>query len=437
MRTYAKSDEFYARAKKVTPGSQSNLRIPFDYQRLCIVKGEGGHIWDIDGNEYIDYMCGVGPGVLGHNNQEFIQAVKDQLDTLYYCATSSCMSGKEVELCEKFVKHTPCADKVRFSVTGSEAVQLAIRLARAYTGRPYFIRFEGHYHGWPDNVLGGMADDNADGKPFAVIDDQDYYGMGGRYPGFLQESFMIPWNDIEALESVLKKYGNEVATVLMNPILISGGCCFPLPGYLERVRELCTEYGVVLCFDEVMTGFRVGLNSAQGLLGVIPDLATFGKAIAGGMPLSAVAGKKEILDLLLEGKVIGAGTFNGYPVGIASALVSLSIFERDEGAFYKKVDNIQSRLVSGLNEIAKRRGIPLLNQGPIGVFHSCFIEKEAIYNLRDYKEADKERHVKFRALLADEGVLPYVNLRWFMCGAHTEEDVDRTLECADRVMSKL
>ncbi|MFC1913229.1 aspartate aminotransferase family protein, partial [Chloroflexota bacterium] len=431
------SREFYERITEFTPGTQSNLRRMPGYEPPCMVRGEGSHIWDIDGNEYIDYIIAVGPGIFGYGNPEFTQALKDQIDTMYFCATSGVMSDIQLEVCQKFVKHTPCADKVRFAVTGSEAVQLAIRLARAYTGRQYFIRFEGAYHGWPDNVVGGRVDDNTVGKPFAISGDQDNMRTEGKSSEALHESFMLPWNDIDVMENVLEKYGDEVAMVMMDPIPQSKGFCFPLPGYLERIRELCTKYGIVLCFDEVMTGFRVGLNSAQGLLGVTPDLATFGKAIAGGMPLAAIAGKKEIMDLLLESRVIGAGTFNGYPLGIAASLAALSILERDNGAFYKKMDKVQIKLMNGLKEISKRHGIPMLVQGPRGVFITTFIDKEVIYNPRDFKDADTVKQNKFRVLLTDDGVLPHVTLRWFISGAHTDEDIDKTLECADKVMAKL
>ena len=341
MRTHTKSREYYERIKKVTPGTQSNLRRMPGYEPLCMVRGEGSHIWDIDSNEYIDYIIGVGPGILGYGNPVFTQALKGQIDTMYFCATSGFTTDKQLELCEKFIKHTPCAEKVRFGVTGSEAVQLAIRLARGYTGRQYFIRFESQYHGWPDNVFGGMVNDNPVGKPFGISTDQDPMRTKGRYSEAFHESFMLPWNNIDVLEDVLEKYGDEIAMVLMDPIPQSHSFCLPLPGFLERIRELCDKYGIVLCFDEVMTGFRVGLNSAQGLLGVTPDIATFGKAIAAGMPLSAIAGKSEIMDLLLEEEVIGAGTFNGYPLSIAASLATLGILEKDDGAYYKKRDKIK------------------------------------------------------------------------------------------------
>lgn len=437
MGANVKNLEFWERAVKVMPGPQSNLRAPVGVKPLFIVKGKGAHLWDVDGNEYIDFMCGAGPGIFGYSNREYIQALKEQLDTLYYVVSGAAQTPTEVELAEKFVQHVPCAEKVRFCLSGTEAVQLAIRLARAYTKRRYFIRFEGHYHGWLDNVLGGMVNEDATGMPFAVESDQDPLGTEGRDPAAFEQSFKLPWNDIEILERVLKKYGEEVALIHMEPILCNGGCCPPRPGYLERVRELCTKYGIVLCFDEVITGFRVALNCAQGLLGVTPDIATFGKGLAGGVPMGAVAGKKGILDLLLERRVIGAGTFNGYPYGVAASLASLRILEKDNGAYYQKIDGLQKPLMDGLKELSKRRGIPMLIQGPRGVFFFQFIDREVAYSVRELRGADVEKQNKFRTLLAEEGVLIMWGGRWYVSSGLTMADVDRALECTDRVMSRL
>ena len=437
MKSNVKTMEYFERALKVMPGPQSNLRIPLSAKPNFIAEGKGAHFWDVDGNEYIDFMIGAGPGILGQSNKEYIQALKDQWDMLYYLISGAAQTPWEVELAEKINHHVPCAEKVRFGVTGSEAVHLAIRLARAYTKRPYFIRFEGHYHGWLDNVIGGVVNDEAKEEPYAVESDRDPMGTDGKSPWAFKESFKIPWNDVGILEKVLKKYGEKVAMILMEPIHCSVGCCPPLPGYLERVRELCTEYGIVLCFDEVITGFRVGLNCAQGQFGVTPDLATFGKALAGGIPLSAVAGKMEIMDLLLEKKVIGAGTFNGYPLGVVAALTTLKILEKDNGALYKKIDKFQNRLMNGLKEIAKRRRIPMLLQGPRGVFFYQFIDKEVAYSIRDLKEADVEKQNRFRTLLAEEGILIMWGGRWYVNGGLTETDIDRALECVDSIMGKL
>lgn len=437
MGSNTKTIELAERAKKVMPGPQSNLRAPLSAKPMFIAKGREAHLWDVDGNEYIDFMCGAGPGVFGYSNKEFIQALKNQLDTLYFVVSGATQTPWEVEVAETFTRLVPCADKVRFLLSGTEAVQLAIRLARAYTKRQYFIRFEGHYHGWLDNVLGGYVDDDATGKPFAVESDQDSLNTEGRDSGAFEQSFMLPWNDIEILERVLEKYGEEVAMILMEPIMINTGCCPPRPGYLERVRELCTKYGIVLCFDEVLTGFRVALNCAQGLFGVTPDIATFGKALAGGVPMGAVAGKREIMDLLLEKKVIGAGTFNGYPYAMGACLASLRLLEKDNGAYYQKIDKLQMPLMNGLKEISEKKGIPTMVQGPRGVFLCGFIDREIAYSVRDLKGADVEKQNKFRTLLAEEGVLIMWGGRWYVSGGLTPDDVDKVLDRVDHVMSRL
>ncbi len=353
----SKNQEWWERSQKVTPGSQSNLRLPSYLEPRFIVKGEGAHLWDADGKEYVDFSSGHGPGILGYSNQELIKTLKNQLDTLYFLATLSGQNPLEVELAEKFVKHVPCCDMVRFVVTGTDTDQLVIRLARAYTKRNIFIRFEGHYHGWLDNVLGGIVDDAAiaAGKPpYAVESDtaRDWasYGTEGRDPDVLHQSFKLPWNDIEVLERVLEKYGEQIALIIMEIYDSNGGNCPPRPGYLERVRELCDKYGILLCFDEVITGWRVGLSGAQGEVGVTPDIACFGKAMAAGLPMGAVAGRRDIMNLLAERKVVGAGTFNGNPLCLAASLATIKILERNNGAFYQKIERIQNQLIDGLKE---------------------------------------------------------------------------------------
>ena len=437
MSSYAKSLELNERALKVTPGPQSNLAGAWlGEPPLFISKGKGAHLWDIDGNEYIDYTNGLGPGILGYANEEYNQVLKEQIDKVIQL-TAWHQSPMEVELAEKLVQLVPCAERVRFLLSGSEAVQLAIRLARAFTKRLYFIRFEGHYHGWLDNVLGGMVDDHPTGKPFAVDGAADYLRTEGRSAATFEESFKIPWNDIEALERVLEKYGEEVALIHMEAIPCNSGAFPPRPGYLERVRELCTKYGIVLSFDEIITGFRVGLSGAQGLLGVTPDIATFGKAMAGGVPISAVAGKKEVLDQIIEQRVLGAGTFNGYPLSLAASLATIKLLERDNGAIYKHIDKVQEQLKAGLKELGKKYGIPILFLGPRGCLFTHFIDKEIAYSVRDLKEVDAEKFKRFRALLYEEGITILQRGRWYISGALTEADVDKTLACADRAMSKL
>ncbi len=433
----SESTELEKRSLEVMPGPQSNLRVPIAARPTFMVRGKGARLWDEDGKEYIDYMIAAGPGILGHGNPEYIGALKDQLDTLFYTVSGATQTRLEVELAEKFVKYVPCAERVRFCVSGTEAVQLAIRLARAHTGRPYFIRFEGHYHGWLDNVLGGAVSDDPVEDPFPKEDENDPLGTEGRDQGAFSSCFRLPWNDIETLEAVLEKWGHKVALIHTEPILVNNGCCPPRPGYLERVRELCNKYGIVLSFDEVITGFRVGLGGVQAELGVTPDLATYGKALAAGMPISAVAGKAEILGLLRQKRVVGAGTFNGYPLGVAAALATLKILESEDGEFYRCLDSLQKRLTVGLKEIAARHGRPVLLQGPRGVFSLIFIELGTAYTIRDLKTADVETQNRLRTLLAEEGVLVMWGGRWYLSAGLTEVDIDETLDKTDKVFGEL
>lgn len=432
-----KSLLLFEQAQKLMPGPHSNLRAPARVKPLFIVKGEGSKLWDVDGNEYIDYVGGFGPGILGHGNRKYIETLKTQLETLYYLSTGDFRTTIEIELAEKFIEYVPCAEMVRFCLAGTETVQLAIRLARAFTGKERFIRFEGHYHGWMDNVLGGAVNPNPNDRPYAMRPENDPMGSAGAFSGSIEESFKLKWNDANALQQVIEQYGNEVAMILMEPILLNYGCCQASPGYLERVRQLCDEYNIILCFDEVQTGFRVSLNSAQGLLGITPDLATFGKAMGGGIPLGAVAGKKEIMKLLYERRVLGAGTFNGYPFGLAASLANISILEEEEGYIYKQIQKTQARLMDGLRKLTKKHNHPSLIQGPTGVFALLAVDKEIAHTPDDLKGIDWKKQSRFEKEMAEEGILLVRGGRWFVSAAHTDDDVEKTLVCADKVMKMI
>ena len=432
-----KSVELSQEALEVMPGPHSNLPGYELFKPIYLERGSGAHLIDVDGNDFLDYMAGLGAGILGYGNTEYLDAIKRQLDSMYFLDAAR-RNPLEIELAKKIIQHVPCAEKVRYLLSGTEAVQLVIRLARAYTGRNLFIRFDGHYHGWLDNVLGGSVPANLEERPFAVENPNDIFTSKGRDPLALQQSFKIPWNEIAILEQVLKKYGEEIALIIMEPINCNGGNCAPKPGYLERVRELCNQYGIVLCFDEIITGFRLSLNCAQGLTGVTPDLCTLGKGVAGGIPISIIAGKAEIMDLCTKRIVVGAGTFNGYPLGVAAALATIKILERNNGAFYKERAIIQKRLTSGLVDIAHHYEYPMLMQDVLGVLFFQFIDKEVVWNMGEWiKEADSVMQEKFRQELFDEGILILFRGRWFMSGGLTEKDVDKTLEIVDRVFKKL
>ncbi len=431
-----RTTELMKRADRVSPGGHSNLRTPVSALPTILEQGWGARFRCVDGREYIDYMLAAGPAILGHGNREYLDALHAQLDSLYYAVSGATRTTMDIELSEKFVEHVPCAEKVRICTTGTEAVQLAIRLARAYTGRDYILRFEGHYNGCMDNVMGGMVSNDPINNPWPQESETDPFGTRGRDPVAWKYTFRLPWNDAELLEQVMAKWGEKIAVMMMEPVNCTGGCLFPRPEYLERCREMCEEYGVVLLFDEVITGWRLGLNSGQGEVGVTPDLATFGKAMAAGVPISAVAGKADILDELNRG-VIGAGTFNGYPLGVAAALTTIKILEKDNGAIYKQVDKIQNRLTDGLTEICTRRGIPILVLNPRGMFSLYFTDIEEAWTVHDLAQADREIQDRLRVLLAEEGVLNMWGGRWYVCAAHTENDVDQTIEAFDRAISQV
>jgi glutamate-1-semialdehyde 2,1-aminomutase len=440
-----KSELLTQKFNQLYPTGHSNFRVPVSVSqhKVFLERGQGSRLWDVDGNQYIDYLGAMGPSILGHRHPEYIQSLKDFMDERSIAVGSGVLfSSDDIEVAEKLVQHVPCAEKVKFCVTGTEAVQMAIRLARAHTRRPHFIRFGGHYHGWMDNVLGGTVDPKPEGRPFAVHDPgsdplTDSYFTQGKATGAAQESFLLPWNDVGALERTLQRYGEEVALIHFEALVCNHFCLMPRPGYLERIRELCDEYGIVMSIDEVITGFRLGLSGAQGHFGVTPDISTLGKAVAGGMPLSAVVGKAEILDQLQSGAVLGPGTFNGYPLGMHAALATLRILERDEGAVYREMGAVQDELMRGLGDLARRHGLPMRIQGARGVFFTMFgLDPDAVvYTDEDLKGIDFNLYLKFWAGMQEEGVITLVGGRWYPSIAHTRVDVEETLEAADRVMS--
>jgi glutamate-1-semialdehyde 2,1-aminomutase len=430
MRSMDTSVELSRRALEVMPGPHSNLPGYELFKPIYLVRGDKAHLYDVDGNEFIDYMSGLGAGILGYGNQEFVEAIKKQMDTMYFLDAAR-RNPLEIELAEKIIQHVPCAEKVRYLLSGTEACQMVIRLARAYTGRNLFVRFNGHYHGWLDNVMGGYVNPDPDAIPYALYPENDMFGTKGKDLESTKQSFKLKWNDIESLERVVEKYGEQIAAIAMEPINCNAGSCPPKPGYLERVRELCDQYGIVLWFDEIITGFRVSIGGAQAVLGVTPDIATFGKGIAGGIPFSAVAGKKEIMDLCTDRTVVGAGTFNGYPLGVAAALACIKILEKDNGAFYQRLDEVQGRLMSGLREVAKRHSTPMCLSATRGVLFYLFIDKEAIYSVEDWADSDAARQERLRQYLFDNGALTLFRGRWFLNGGLTFADVDKTLEMVD------
>ncbi len=422
------------RADAVLAGKNSNVRRGAQGVPLFFERSEGARYRDVDGHDYIDYVAGMGPAIWGHSNPEYLDAIKAQVDRLFSIGSTVAQTTLEVELAEKIVRLVPCAEWVRFGVSGSEANQLAIRVARGYSGKPYVLRFESHYHGWMDSVYGGKAPDGLNAEPHPRPAASDTGGLG---PGVQDGSLMIAWNNPEALERVLERYADKIAVVLMEPVMLNFGCCPPRPGYLERVRELCDRYDALLCFDEVFTGFRVALGGAQELYRVTPDMAVLAKALAGGLPLAAVVGRKEILRVLRDDTVLAGGTFNSFPLAVAAGVKNLDMLARDDGAVYRRIADSQAQLTSGIREIANRYGHPMLLQGPCGVFHFNFIDRDVAYAPSDLASADWSKLHRFNKFLLEERVIVGGGSRFVVTDGLEQRDIDDTLLRVERAMRRL
>ncbi|HEU5299311.1 MAG TPA: aminotransferase class III-fold pyridoxal phosphate-dependent enzyme, partial [bacterium] len=322
----------------------------------------------------------------------------------------------------------PCVEMVRYSSTGSEAVAAALRLARAFTGRTTVVRFAGHYHGWFDELL--LAT-----HPVGEGTGRPGLESAGQSPSSAQHVLVAPWNDLAALEGMLRQH--DVAVVLMEPIMCNTGVIMPARGYLEGVRTLCARAGTLLIFDEVITGFRVHLGGAQGLLGVTPDLAVFGKALANGYPISVLGGRREIMALIASGAVVHSGTFNGNPLGTAAALATLDVLGRDSGAAFRRLTQLGQLLMQGIRRVAASHEVSVLLQGPGPVFYLWFTDAPAITSYTDSARVSREPYARFAEAMLREGVRVIPGGRWYVSLAHTEEDIERTCEAVDRALARI
>ncbi|NRN29331.1 PfaD family polyunsaturated fatty acid/polyketide biosynthesis protein [Photorhabdus heterorhabditis] len=379
------STEFYKKCCDLLPGgSHYNFGDPERPLVIPFNRGRNSRIWDLDGNEYLDLFCKFGALFVGHHNEAYNESLIQYMGKV----TSVDTCDLEVEVCETMVKHIPCAEMVRFCLSGTEAVQNALRLARGFTGKNRFIRFHGHYHGSADNIIGWRNKQDLH-YPVPEQFQGDLLDTCGRATGSITEqSFMLPWNDIDVLAATIERYHGEIAAVLMEPICLNGGGIFPREGYLEKAKVLCEKYNIVLIFDEIITGVRLGLGGAQQLLGVTPHLATFGKALGGGaMPVSAIVGRRDIMDLYTRGKVIHAGTFNGYPLGLAAIKATLSLIERDPSC-YDRMADITRQLSNVFVKAAKAVDLPLVVQGmPTALVYHC--QQKPLERSQDYSDKVK------------------------------------------------
>jgi len=433
MPSFEKSAALLEQAKgSVAGGVTSNARYGEAPTPLFFVRGEGPRLYDVDGNVMIDYVLGNGPAMLGHAAPSVIGPVAVSL------AQGQSIAGQhqgEIRLAERIRQLVPTAERVRFSVSGSEAVHAALRLARAHTGRPKYVKFEGQYHGWLDNTListkPGLNEAGPRESPEAVLMSR------GQPERAKEEVVVLPWNDPDALAKALERQGDEIAAVITEPAMCNCGVIAPKPGYLLAMRALCSRVCVVLIFDEVITGFRLALGGAQSRFGVTPDLSIFAKAVANGFPLSVVAGRREIMELVdPKGQVVHSGTYNGNITSVTAALATLEALASDPEA-YARMETRGERLMQGLRDCARRHGEALLVQGFGAIFCTLFTEAGEVVDFRSAAAADASRMTAFAGALARHGVRVTARGVWFMSMVHGDAEIDATLAAADRATADL
>jgi glutamate-1-semialdehyde 2,1-aminomutase len=387
---------------------------------------------DVDGNHYIDYALAWGPLILGHRHPSLVAAVREQADRPHIYGAQHELEYQVAELIQSLV---PCAERVAFTSSGSEAVQIVLRLARAFTGRRLIIKFEGHYHGWMDSVLlsykprAEQLDHAAPGEAIP--------GSPGQVPNAADNVLVLPWNDAERLAALLEEHGREVAGIITEPVLCNSGCIEPAPGFLERVAGLAKQHGALLIFDEVITGFRRDIGGAQKYYNVIPDLATLGKAIGGGLPLSAIVGRREIMETMFTHGVSFGGTFNGNPLSLAAALATLTELARDEGRPLRRANQTGEHIMQGIRAAAQKHGIPLLVTGFGAAFALHFTPLPA---LRDYRDTLRDDTALLQRCLLEclrEGIHLVPDGRMYVSTAHSEADTEETVSAMDRFFARL
>jgi glutamate-1-semialdehyde 2,1-aminomutase len=431
----SKQASHYHKACELIPGGmQTNFRRLKDYIPLYIDHGLGARLYDLDGKEYIDFLQAFGPAILGYSNQVLKDKLKDQIDRLFIGESNTL----EAQAAQLIVDHVPCAEKVRFTCSGSEAASNAFRLARAYTARNMLVRFNGHYHGSLDSNFGGVAIDPNNPIPDSSIEYRDddifsqIFSTKGRAAHALNDCYVIEWNDEQALAKLLETHGDQIAAVCMEPINFNSNGCVPRDGYLEAVRNLCDSHGVLLIFDEVITGFRVGLGGAQTYYNVIPDLAILGKALGGGMPVSAFCGKQKIMDLITETEVVVAGTFNGHPLSMAALIATIGELTKDNCEAYSRMERLGLRLAEGVRRCFKKYGLHFILQGAPTCW-SLGLSKEGVIHSHDdaIRQGDGFEQVwHFANLLKEQHVIS--GGRFMLSAAHTEADIEDTLIRCDR-----
>ncbi len=433
--TLDRSMELYQEAKSVLPaGVSSNARV---WRAVCpsympcsifVSRANGSHLWDVDGNEYIDYRMGFGPVILGHSDprvHERVHAVDE--NGLVYALSHEL----EIRVAKKIVEMVPCAEMVRFANSGTEATMAAIRVARAYTGRDKVVKFEGMYHGAHDYLL--------------YSTDPPFEEVRGR-PRSIPKSAGIPkaidrlclverWNNFDRVETLVKRQGDNIAAIITEPIMGNCAAVMPRDGYLKHLRQLCSDHGIILIFDEVKTGFRIAPGGAQEVFGVTPDLATFAKSMGNGYPVACFAGSTEIMNIIGPSKVVHGGTYSGNPVSLAAVDATLDILRQP--TVYRKLESFGSRLIRGIHEVAEESKVDVLVNGVPEMFQILFTRQREVHEYRDLAKCDLNKYAALHVEMMNHGVMiDEDNMEcFFTCEAHDDRDLEVTLAALHQALA--
>ncbi|MFP3915237.1 MAG: aspartate aminotransferase family protein [Actinomycetota bacterium] len=427
------SREWFQRASRVlVNGVSSQFRYWGDDDTLVIEKGEGGYLIDVDGRRFLDLQCGFGPVILGHGDPAVSAAVAEAAVQ----ATSFAMTQRrEVEAAEKVMAALQWPARMRFTNTGTEATMHAIRLARGMTGRDVIIKFEGQYHGMHDYVLfstaGGPA--GALGSRFRPNPWQSSSGIPEAIRSYIRT---LPFNDLEIAERTFRDRGGDIAAVIVEPMLGNAFGILPASGYLEGIRRLCDEYGAMLIFDEVKTGFRLVLGGAVAHFGVTPDIGTYAKALGNGFPVAAVALGERAVEGWRQGGIAQAGTYSGN--GVAAAAASATVERLSGGEAYAQIERVGTRMMEGLGKVLADRGVAGHVVGHPSMF-SLFLHEDAPRDFRDAERHDSATYDEVAMRMITKGVMPCPDALepWFLCAAHTMEDADRAVEAFSESLAEV
>ena len=428
MRLSAESQSLFDKALQWIPGGVNSPVRAFRAvggKPFFAVRANGANVWDADDNEYVDYVGTWGPAILGHAPQVVVDAVKNAAE---HGTSFGIPNPLEVRMAELVVSAVPSVEKVRMCNSGTEATMSAIRLARGFTKRNKIIKFEGCYHGHVDSLLVKA------GSGALTLGQPDSAGVPAE---FTSQTIVLPFNDCEAVESAFTEHGDDIAGIILEPVPANAGLYLPREGYLELLSKITLDNGSLLIFDEVMTGFRLGLAGAQGRFGITPDLSCFGKVIGGGLPVGAFGGRRDVMDCLApDGPVYQAGTLSGNPLAMSAGIAVLEALA--DGEVYEKIEALGQALSEGLADAAKSADVPVRLQR-IGSMSCCYFTDEPVYNMDDAMKSDREKFGKYFHGMLEEGVYlaPSQFEAGFISAAHDEAAIQKTIAVAAKVMKSL